>query len=211
MLAFHLTRLSSCGCSHARSPSACAVCDGKGPHRSTRVFDKGVFEVELHHVPAQRAQRFDDLPLRVAEIDDHQLEPAVDFPRVDQPFAAGEFGRPPGKFEQDLPHALLEALRGAVDAQLAVDKDADAIGHALDVGKDVRAVEDRPSLALDQLDQRDEELAPRDRVETQRRIVQDEQVGIGGDRQAERRLAPAGPAKAAGSSDAAAARKCSST
>ena len=71
-------------------------------------------------------------------------------------------------------------IGGAIDPQHAVDQDADPVGHALHVAEDVRAEEDRPAAALDDLDQRFEEIAADDRVEPERRIVEDQQLRVGG-------------------------------
>ena len=78
----------------------------------------------------------------------------------------------------------------AIDPQHAVDQDADAVGHPLHVAQDVRAEEDRPPAALDDLDQRFEEIAADDRVQPQRRIVENQQFGIGGHGQGQRDLGP---------------------
>ena len=68
---------------------------------------------------------------------------------------------------------------GAIDPQNAVNQDADPIGHALHVAQNVRAEQDRPAAALDDLDERFEEIAADDRVEAQRRIVEDQQFRVG--------------------------------
>jgi hypothetical protein len=44
----------------------------------------------------------------------------------------------------------------------------------------VRAKQNRAALALDDLDQRFEKIAADDRVETERRIVEDQQFRFGG-------------------------------
>ena len=72
----------------------------------------------------------------------------------------------------------------------AVDQDADPIGDPLDVGQDVRAEEDRPPLRANQMDHRHQEIAAGDRIEAQRRVVENEQIGIGGDRQGQRDVGP---------------------
>ena len=77
------------------------------------------------------------------------------------------------------------------------DHDADAVGDALDVAQDVRAEQDRAALPLDDLDQRFEEVAADDRVEAERRVVEDQQLGIGRDGQRERHLRLLAAGKAA--------------
>ena len=74
-------------------------------------------------------------------------------------------------------------FRRAVDAQHAVDQDADPIGDPFDVGQDMGAEQDRPPLALNEMDHRHQEIAAGDGVEAERGVIEDEQVGIGGDRQ----------------------------
>ena len=105
------------------------------------------------------------------------------FPRLDEPRTAGKRRRPARELEHHLAHALLEVFGGTVDAQHAVNQDADPIGDALNISEDVRAEQDRPPLALNEMDHRHQEIAAGDGIQAQRGIVQDEQVGIGGDRQ----------------------------
>src|SRR4051812_10733478 len=135
----------SCGSSIAGAlltPGGPLAEDGQRPPGPAGVVDEGVFEVEARDVPAERRERFDDPALVVAEVEDDQLEPVADLPRLDEPRAAGERRRPARELEHHPADALLEVIRGAVDAQHAVDQDADPVGDPLDVGEDVRAEED---------------------------------------------------------------------
>ena len=70
-------------------------------------------------------------------------------------------------------------LGRAIDPQHAIDDDADAVGHPLDVAENVRAEQNRAAAALDDLDQRFEEIAAHDGIEPERRIVEDQQLRIG--------------------------------
>jgi len=85
---------------------------------------------------------------------------------------------------------FLEDVGRTIDAEHAVDEHADAVGHPLDVAQNVRAEQNRAALPLDDLDHRFEKIAADDRVETERRIVEDQQLGIGRDGQSERDLGP---------------------
>jgi hypothetical protein len=69
-------------------------------------------------------------------------------------------------------------LRRTIDAEDAVDHDPDPVGDSLDVGQNVRAEKNRPSFALNHVDQRHEKLTARYRIEADHRIVQDQQVGV---------------------------------
>ena len=157
--------------------------NGQRPPGPAGVVDEGIFEIQSHDVPGKRRERFDHLALVRPEIDDDELETVADFPGLHEPRTAGKCRRPARELEHQLAHAFLEVLGRTVDAQHAVDQDADPIGDALDVGQDMRAEEDRPPLALNEMDHRHQEIAAGDRIQAQRGIVENEQVGIGGDRQ----------------------------
>ena len=121
---------------------------------------------------------------------DDQLPLAADLPAADQSRAGGKFRRLAIEFQHDLADRFLEVIGRAIDPQHAVDQDPDAVGHPLHVAQDVRAEEDRASAALDDLDQRFEKIAADDRVQPQRRVVEDQQFGIGGHGQGQRDLGP---------------------
>ena len=107
-----------------------------------------------------------------------------------KPLQAGNSGGCAIEFQDHLADRFLEVIGRAIDPQHAVDENPDAVGHAFHVAQDVRAEEDRASAALDDLDQRFEKIAADDRVQPQRRVVEDQQFRIGGHGQGQRDLGP---------------------
>ena len=73
-----------------------------------------------------------------------------------------------------------------IDSQHSVHKHADAVGHALDVAQHVRAEQNRPAAALDDLDHRLQEIAPDIGVQAESRVVEDEEFRIRGDGERQR-------------------------
>ena len=111
-------------------------------------------------------------------------------PAVDQARTGGKGRRLAVEFQHHLAERFLEMIGRAIDPQHAVDQDADPVGHAFDVAEDVRTEQDRAAAALDDLDQRFEEIAAHDGVEPERRIVEDQQLRIGGHGQGQGDLRP---------------------
>ena len=81
-------------------------------------------------------------------------------------------------------------LGRAIDAQHAVDHDADPVRHPLHVAQDVRAEQDGAAAALNDLDHRLEEVAADQGVEAERRVVEDEQFRVRPHGQRQGKLGP---------------------
>ena len=169
------------------SPGPCVASvaeDGQRPPGPAGVVDEGVLEVQAHDVPGQRRQRFDRPG--AARSPKSTMTSSSRWPTSQawtRPAQPGNAGGRPANSSTILLTLSLKCSVGQSTREHAVDQDADPVGDPLDVGEDVRAEEDRPPPALDQVDHRHQEVAASDRVEPQRRVVEDEQVGIGGDRQ----------------------------
>src|SRR5262249_26073182 len=133
--------------------------------RAASVFDKGVFQVQLQDVRCKRRQRFDKLLVPRPEADDRDLQPIADAPGVDQAVAGRKGRRLTGEFQDDLPERELEIVGGTIDPQYAVDEDPDAVSNALDVSQNVRAEQNRPPFALDDLNERLKEIAAHNRIQ----------------------------------------------
>ena len=124
----------------------------------------------------------------LVETDHHQLQLAADLPAVDQPGTGRKLGRLAVELQNHLADRVLEMIGGTIDPQHAVHQNPDPVGHPLHVAEDVRAEQDRPAATLNDLDQRFQEIAANDRIQAQRRIVEDQHFRVGGHGQRQRHL-----------------------
>ena len=121
--------------------------------------------------------------MTLCEVDHHELEAVAGGAGTDQPRAPGECRGQAGELDDHSADGFLEDLRGAIHAKHAIDQDADPVSDPFDVREDVRAEEDTTPLAADELDHRHQEVAADDRIKAKRGIVEDQQVGVGRDRE----------------------------
>ena len=95
-----------------------------------------------------------------------------------------------GESHDDFAYRRPELLERAIGAEHALVDDHDAVGHAFDVGEDVAGEQDGASLSRDQLDHALQELPPDRCIQTQRRIVHDQQLRVRRQRQGQGDLGP---------------------
>ena len=155
--------------------------DGNRTFGTARVLDESVFEIQFDDIDRQGggAQSLRDLPLLVAEVDKDQLAAAAPHAIAHQSRARRKFRRRSREVENHLANGFLEDVGRTVGSQHSVDQDADAVSDPLDVPQDVRAEQNRASLALNDLDHRFEEIAADDRIKPQGRVIQNQEFGVG--------------------------------
>ncbi len=119
----------------------------------------------------------------VIGIGDGDVQVLFDDPRLNQSSQRRQLGRRTVECQNPSADAIAEFIHRAVDAQHAAVDDGDVVGHALDVVEQMRAEQNRAIFVGRHRQHRLDQGPPCDRIEPQCRVVENEQLGLRGQRE----------------------------